>query len=270
MYAPGFSVPQEDACPNNGQDLKVAVFITTAPSHDKHRTAIRQTWGHFALRRDVVMLFVVGRTDKPEVQATIDKENERFSDIIQSNVVDEYRNLTLKSTAMFEWIKTYCSEVPFVLKTDDDMFINMPLLFAFIDSKKNEKRVMYGRLGKGWKPIRSKKSKYFVDAQTYSKTTFPEFVTGPAYLFTSDIVEELYNKILTTDYLFLEDVFITGIIGEYLKIRRIGDSRFRNDKIKLGDTCKLIQTISIHMVKYEEQFDIYKRTLDGKTKCKPK
>lgn len=269
-YQPGFAVSHEEACPSNGRDLKVLVLITTAPDHDKHRTAVRQTWGHFALRRDVLMLFMVGRTSKPDVQAIIDKENERFGDIVQSNSVDHYGNLTLKTTAMFEWVKTYCSEVPFILKTDDDMYINMPLLLAFIDSKRNDKRVLYGRLAKGWKPVRSKRSKYYVDLGTYSKTTYPDFVTGPAYLFTNDIVEEMYQKILITDFFFLEDVLITGIIGEYLNIRRVGDSRFRNEKIKISDTCKLMQTISIHMVKYEEQFDIYKRTLDGKTKCRQK
>lgn len=270
MYDAGFSVTHDELCPNNGRDLKLLVFITSAPGHESHRTAVRQTWGHFALRKDVVMIFVVGQTSKPEYQLMIDRENDRFGDIIQSNSVDHYGNLTLKTTAMFEWAKTFCSETPFILKTDDDMYINMPLLLAYIDSKKHEKRVMFGRIAKGWKPVRSKKSKYYVDMGTYSKSTYPEFVTGPAYLFTSDIVDDIYNKILETDFFFLEDVLITGIIGEALKIRRLGESRFRNEKIKVTDTCKLMQTISIHMVKYEEQFDIYKRTLDGKTKCKPK
>ena len=35
----------------------------------------------------------------------------------------------------------------------------MPNLLAFIDSHKNNK-VMYGRLTKGWKPIRNIRSKY--------------------------------------------------------------------------------------------------------------
>ena len=95
---------------------------------------------------------------------------------------------------MFEWVKTYCLKSPFVLKTDDDMFINMPNLLAFIESHKNDKKVMYGRLAKGWNPRRNKTSKHFVDTATYSKTIYPDFLTGPAYLFTSDIVNDMYNK----------------------------------------------------------------------------
>ncbi|XP_064078382.1 uncharacterized protein LOC135195821 isoform X2 [Macrobrachium nipponense] len=267
-YESGFSVSHEELCINNGRDLKVLVLITTAPDHEKHRTAVRQTWGHFAIRKDVVMAFVVGRTTNANIQSNIDKENEIYGDIIQANFIDHYANLTLKTVSMFEWVKTYCSESHFVLKTDDDMFINMPLLLTFIDSKKNDRRVMYGRLAKGWKPVRNKKSKYYIDVATYKKTKYPDFLTGPAYLFTSDIVDDIYQKALGTTFFVLEDVLVTGIVGESLRIRRVGDSRFRNEKIKLTDTCTLMKTVSIHMVKYEEQFDIYKRTLDGKAKCK--
>ncbi|CAL4096316.1 unnamed protein product, partial [Meganyctiphanes norvegica] len=267
-YESGFSFPHEELCMNNGRDLKVLVLITTAPDHEKHRTAIRQTWGHWNLRKDVVMAFMVGRTSNANTQNLIDRENEQYSDIIQANFIDHYSNLTLKTVSMFEWVKTYCSESHFVLKTDDDMFINMPYLLSFIDSKKNDKKVMYGRLAKGWKPVRNRKSKYFIDTATYSKTKYPDFLTGPAYLFTSDIVDDIFTKALGTTFFVLEDVLLTGIVGESLRIKRVGDSRFRNEKIKLTDTCQLLKTISIHMVKYEEQFDIYKRTLDGKAKCK--
>ncbi|XP_069193793.1 uncharacterized protein [Procambarus clarkii] len=267
-YESGFSMAHEELCENNGRELKVLVLITTAPDHEKHRTAVRQTWGHFSVRKDVVMAFVVGRTTNANVQSNIDKENELYGDIIQANFIDHYSNLTLKTISMFEWVKTYCSESHFILKTDDDMFINMPLLLNFIDSKAKEDHVMYGRMAKGWKPVRNKKSKYFIDTKTYSKSKYPDFLTGPAYLFTSDIVDDIYQKALDTTFFVLEDVLLTGIVGESLRIRRVGDSRFRNEKIKLTDTCGLMKTISIHMVKFEEQFDIYKRTLDGKAKCK--
>ncbi|KAK3865651.1 hypothetical protein Pcinc_028761 [Petrolisthes cinctipes] len=266
-YESGFSVPQEELCLNNGRELKVLVLITTAPDHEKHRTAVRQTWGHFSGRKDVVMAFMVGRTSQ-ELQARLDQENELYGDIIHANFFDHYSNLTLKTVSMFEWVKTYCSETHFILKTDDDMFINVPLLLSFVDSKPNDQRVIYGRMAKGWKPVRNKKSKYYIDTNTYSKARYPDFLTGPAYLLTSDVVDDIYHKALDTTFFVLEDVLVTGIVAESLRIRRIGDSRFRNEKIKLSDTCSLLKTISIHMVKYEEQFDIYKRTLDGKAKCK--
>ena len=38
--------------------------------------------------------------------------------------------------------------------------------------------------------------------------------------------------------------------------------------MNLTDTCPLLNTISIHDLKFEEQNEIYKLTLDGKENCK--
>jgi len=270
VYAPGFRVAHPDQCPRMGQGTKLLAFITSAPGHSSHRTAIRQTWGSFANRKDITMIFVIGTTTNKEHQTMVDHENRLFGDVVQSNNVDSYQNLTLKTAAMFEWAKTYCPRAAFMLKTDDDMFINMPLLLSYIDSKRNQSRSIFGRLAKGWKPIRNKKSKYYVDIGSYSKTTYPDFLTGPAYLFTRDIVTDVYNRVLDTPFFFLEDVLVTGIVSEALKIKRIGEARFRNERVRTSQICKLLQAISIHMVKYEEQFKIYEITMNGQTKCKQK
>jgi len=37
---------------------------------------------------------------------------------------DTYRNLTYKGVAALRWISRYCSHARYVLKTDDDIFVN--------------------------------------------------------------------------------------------------------------------------------------------------
>ena len=76
----------------------------------------------------------------------------------------------------------------------------MPNLIAFIESHKNDK-VMYGRFAKRWESRRNKTSKHFVDTATYSKTKYRDFLTGPAYLFTSDIFNDMCNKAFDTIFL---------------------------------------------------------------------
>ena len=58
---------------------------------------------------------------------------ELFGDLIVAESQDTYNNLTLKTMAIMEWVSTYCNKAGYVLKTDDDMFINVPNLFHFID-----------------------------------------------------------------------------------------------------------------------------------------
>ena len=50
-------------------------------------------------------------------------------DIIQENFLDSYNNLTLKSILMLKYVKNNCeNKVKYVMKCDDDTFINVPNL----------------------------------------------------------------------------------------------------------------------------------------------
>lgn len=168
---------------------------------------------------------------------------------------------------MLEWVDEHCPKASFLLKTDDDMFINVPKLLQFTEKKHTDKRTIYGRLAKKWKPIRNKKSKYYVSLEQYKPAIFPQFTTGPAYLMTSDCVADLYNKALNLTYLKLEDVYTTGIVAQEVNVKRVLVNEFLNRRIAFN-ACNIKKSISLHMIKPPEQFDLWKKLLDTTVKCK--
>ncbi|XP_059469519.1 beta-1,3-galactosyltransferase 5 [Neocloeon triangulifer] len=267
LYESGHDIPNAELCPEFGAGLKLLILITSAPTHADARKAIRLTWGTYGHRKDMAVGFLVGGVSDEKVRSALYSESELYGDIIQSHFFDSYDNLTLKTVSALEWIDTYCYQARFILKTDDDMFINVPRLLQFVDKHANDKRSIYGRLAKKWKPIRNKKSKYYVSKEQYKQVLFPDFTTGPAYLMTSDVVHDLYMGALNLTYLKLEDVYTTGIVAQQLKIKRLHASEFLNKRIT-WHACHVIKGISFHMVKFHEQFDLWKKLQDGKTKCK--
>nr|XP_014091668.1 uncharacterized protein LOC106618439 [Bactrocera oleae]XP_036229500.1 uncharacterized protein LOC106618439 [Bactrocera oleae] len=254
-------------CPNDGEDLKLLILISSALNHAEARLAIRQTWAHYGTRRDVSIAFVLGRSTNESISKELSIENFIYEDMIRGNFIDSYTNLTLKTISTLEWVDLHCQKAKFILKTDDDMFINVPKLLQFIDSHIKDKRVIYGRLAKQWKPIRNKKSKYYVSTDQFSQPLFPPFTTGPAYLITSDIIHLLYERSLHQVYLKLEDVFTTGIVAQQIGIKRVHANEFLNRRIAFNP-CNIRKLISVHMVKSNEQFDLWKKLLDKSTKCK--
>lgn len=52
--------------------------------------------------------------------------------ILQENFIDTYHNLTYKGIAALRWIDSYCGQAVFVLKTDDDIFVNMYTLIRYL------------------------------------------------------------------------------------------------------------------------------------------
>jgi len=215
----------------------------------------------------VAVAFMLGTTSNQTLIDVINEEKNIYSDIIVGKFIDTYDNLTLKTISMLEWVESYCPQADFVLKTDDDMFINVDRLRQFISKHNPEQRNIYGRLAKKWKPIRNKKSKYYISPQQYKPPTFPDFTTGPAYLFPAHLAKELYIAALNHTYFKLEDVFVTGIVANSLKIKRVQAPEFLNKRVSLT-SCAVQKGISIHMVKGAEQFDLWKKQLDGLSKCK--
>lgn len=228
--------------------------------------AIRLTWMHYGSRRDIGMAFVLGRGNDTNVNERLDGENMMYADMIRGNFVDSYNNLTLKTISALEWTHWHCPLAKYVLKTDDDMFINVPKLMEFLDTLK-AKRKIYGRRAENWMPVRNKRSKYYVSYAQYSSRYFPYFTTGPAYLLTGDIVAELYAQALATAFLKLEDVFMTGIVADVLGIDRINVKAIANVNTN-PSVCRIRSRITVHMVEPNDQFDLWKKLFDTAIRCK--
>ncbi|XP_021916464.1 beta-1,3-galactosyltransferase 5-like isoform X3 [Zootermopsis nevadensis] len=267
LYESGYDISNVELCPDLGKNMQLLVAITSAPSHKDARMAIRQTWGHYRQRSDLNIAFLLGSSKDSQLVQELRDENRLYGDLISGHFLDSYNNLTLKTVSLLEWVDNYCNHINFILKTDDDMFINIPKLLSFIEKHAKDKRTIFGRLAKRWKPIRNKKSKYYISPNQYQPATFPDFTTGPAYLMTGDVIHDLYTAALGKTYLKLEDVFITGIVAQDVKIKRTHVNEFLNKRVAMN-ACNIQKGISIHMVKFHEQFDLWKKLLDGKTKCK--
>jgi len=94
LYGAGHVQPLNDVCPNQGLGMKLLILVTTAPAHAKQREAVRGTWGHVVLRRDVALAFVVGISSNPSDNQAVQAENQLYGDIIQVS----YRVLNMRDT----------------------------------------------------------------------------------------------------------------------------------------------------------------------------
>lgn len=152
------------SCDNEGSNLnKTTIFIAvvSAPDNFEKRNTIRATWKKH-LKKDVVVglmevagfAFLMGNTKDVRVQDAIEQENRNHSDIIQLNMMDSYENLTLKTVSILDWVVDYCPRVQFVLKVDDDVYVNVRNLAATIGALRPSDKSIYGRLIGGNIPAR--------------------------------------------------------------------------------------------------------------------
>lgn len=262
-----FMTANHKICPKFGKDTKLLLAVISAPSHKDHRRHIRRTWGHFSTRKDVSLMFLIGSSSDKSHNRYIDVENDLYDDVIRVNFQDSYDNLTLKTISMLMWADDYCPKASFVLKIEDDVYLNVDRLLNYIEKLDPKERSIHGWV-ESWKPNRNPKSQNYISYQQYQSDEAIKFAKSPAYLLPQQIIKELYEEALNYKYIQIEDVFITGIVRNKLKIELIFNVEFfvadKNRK-----SCAAAQDlISIHNVIDYDLFDMWRKLHRPKINCK--
>lgn len=267
-----FEINQPLICePVNKADIfsvDLVVIVISDIKHFLRRVTIRNTWGsdiHGKVPK-VRLLFLVGKNSDMRLQLQIKKESELFNDIIQTNVEELYANLTKKSLAMLQWVRDYCSDARFVLKTDDDMYINLPNLINEL-LKRRESRFFFCYVFQGAPPVRDKNSKWYTSSEEYKHEYFPKYCSGTAYSFSANIALVLFENHKGIKLLKLEDVYITGLLAKYLNIPLIHGEGFWFLKRK-STGCDYQTAISGHEVPVREMYIIHAQLQDTAIDCK--
>lgn len=93
------------------------------------------------------MAFIVGKDQSvksTEVQKRLKEESIQHKDIIQLDMLDSYYNITLKVTGLLNWLDRECSDVDFVLKLDDDVYLNVRNLATTLQTLRPSSVGIYG------------------------------------------------------------------------------------------------------------------------------
>ncbi|KAL4712251.1 hypothetical protein ACJJTC_011112 [Scirpophaga incertulas] len=182
---------------------------------------------HGTTNPEFKLVFLLGQpysSNDTEVQSKIDEEVTKYGDVIQEGFIDSYNNLTLKSIMMLKWITNKCNDsVRYILKTDDDMYINVPSLVMNLKnrSKEYDAQVSNGYRGKeylligdlicGARPVLDSKNKWYSPRYMYGGRVYPRYLSGTGYVFSGAAAHSLYAAALKTNYFHLEDIYITGM-----------------------------------------------------------
>ncbi|XP_064009023.1 UDP-GalNAc:beta-1,3-N-acetylgalactosaminyltransferase 1 isoform X2 [Pogoniulus pusillus] len=142
-----FTLRERPRCKDT--DPFLVILVSSSPWDVKSRQAIRITWGSqgFWWGQRILTLFLLGEdTERVGSTAALSVEDESilYGDIIRQDFLDTYDNLTLKTIMAFQWVSQFCSNARFLMKTDDDVFINTPNLVKFLLRLNSSENVFSG------------------------------------------------------------------------------------------------------------------------------
>ena len=187
--------------------LDLLILISSAVEYSSKRQSLRNSWLKAANdNTNVRYVFVVGETDDYILQQKLTKEANEFNDIVIVNFQDTYRNLTLKTIAGFHFANNHCAHARFIMKTDDDVYNNIPSLLELLTLE--DENFSFGRVVKSAYPKRDLKTKWYISHEAYPNKTYPNYYSGPGYVLSMKHVQGILNIYPKVDFIPFEDAFV--------------------------------------------------------------
>lgn len=216
-----FLIANEDVCGTTTVDI--LIYIQSLPENYARRSAIRETWSGRSVFTDINLrtVFVLGRSSSSnngnEMQFLISNENLMYKDIIQFDFIDSFKNLPIKSIGALRWIYQYCPQAKYIIKADDDIYVNMFLVVEKIISEiwQHPQTLACHFKKNGTSPIvRAPSSKWYVPNEIFKgHKYFPvRFCSGYAVIFTADLIPIMYKNSFGIPYTIVDDVYIFGVL----------------------------------------------------------
>ncbi|XP_001372245.1 UDP-GlcNAc:betaGal beta-1,3-N-acetylglucosaminyltransferase 8 [Monodelphis domestica] len=181
------------------------------------RQAIRETWG--APEDGVRLLFLLGSPQGelgPDLGPLVEWESRRYRDLLLWDFLDVPFNRSLLDVLLLRWLARHCPQVTFVLRAQDDSFVNLRALLGVLRGLPPATgRTLYlGHVFDQALPIRTPKGPYYVP-ETFYDGPYPAYASGGGYVFAGRLVPWLLQAARRVVPFPIDDVY-TGLCFQAL------------------------------------------------------
>ncbi|XP_017539550.2 beta-1,3-galactosyltransferase 2-like [Pygocentrus nattereri] len=201
----------------------LVLMVPVAPHELEARNAIRSTWGNESVvqNKTITVIFLLGLpgNEAEKQQEELKLESQRYHDVVQSDFMDTYINLTIKTTVIMDWLATHCPQASYAMKVDSDMFLNLENLMNMLLAPDTPKEnYITGRVMWNIPVIRNTNSKWYVPKELYAEDYYPTYLLGMGYIFSNDLPEKIVEASKEITAFNIEDAYVGACV------KRIGVS----------------------------------------------
>lgn len=198
--------------------VPVFYIIRSHPNKTDEREFIRSTWAS-SLKNSIV--FVLGNAESVTVRRKVLEEANKYQDLLVIDMLDSYKNLSIKSIGILKWVTRFCNAPRFFFQGDPDVAVFTTSIAAVLNLKDNRKPRIYGYCWQAASVFRDRSSKWRMDYSVYSSITYPRYVAGAAWIFSPSVPAKILDALVVPrPYFHVDDVLISGILAERANIPR--------------------------------------------------
>lgn len=261
---------------NDNQSKPIPIFllivIKSTTSQFDRRNAIRKTWGNETSVDGVSMrrIFLLARSNDEKKELLLAEEVAEYHDIIQGDFQDSFRNLTIKDIMFLRWMKTYCSQVKFIFKGDDDVFVNMQNIIDYVVSFPNDKAkdIFTGSVLYPSPRITDPKSKYYVSSNLWNEKYYPPYVSGGGFVMSSVVAKKIFEAMKILPIIPIDDAFL-GVCLKKLGMKPQNHKGFKSwgvNQPRSRDVCVYREIMTLHKLNSEEMVFMWRKLRESNLK----
>lgn len=251
------------------------LMVPVAPSDVAARDTIRKTWGSekLVLGQMVETVFIMGLpggADAEQQQEKLKQENLQNHDLIQSNFQDSYRNLTIKTMVMLEWLAVHCVKASYVIKIDSDMLLHVQnLVKLLLDDKTAKQNYMTGLVWWHSPVLRNPFNKFYLPVHVFAEPEYPPYPLGMAYVMSLDLPAKILGISPQIKPIYIEDAYL----GMCLKRLGISPTNPPENTMFIVDPkhplsgCSLSKVIAVTTTSIPQMTSYWQRSKDPEAKC---
>ena len=210
----------------------------------------------------------MGRSSNPKINHLVIQEAAVHKDIVIGNFNDTFQNLYKKMILSITWPLERNCRASYILKTDDDCFVNVGNLLHWLNSQHtmNSTQPIYaGRVQEENLVIRDKTSRYYVSKSNHPKPFYSPYVSGGGYVFSANLLP-LLSKFAETSPLFPNEDALLGSLMLRIGVKPIDNAKFlplifcvtpSQSKLKEMNMCALSRQIILHGVRGVQQLRMH-------------
>ena len=180
-------------------------------------------------------------------------EHELYGDLIVMSFTESQRNSTYKYISGLKYIKQQCGDVPFILKTEDDTFVNMFELLKILENEltlsgQDCRNLALCHIELNSTPVRTENEAGFVTYSEWAADYYPPYCNGAFTLMTSDVAQELFTASIYVKYFPIDDIFVFSILANKIRVN------MREIEPK---TFEVTSTETFHKKKKDQSFPFF-------------
>ena len=238
-----YSFIQKPYCRFN---TSLVILVMSLHHMTSQRQAIRDTWGsvsnsyswpnsnqHFS----VEVFFVLGINKNSSLNTAVGMEAAEKKDVIVAQFDDSYFNLTLKVLLAFKWTRDFCSTAKYVMKVDEDTYINIPKFVDFLHSQQLDNTLLGPYF---FTDLVARTGKHAVSKSGFPAPKYLPHLKGNAYVMPFDVSMKILAVSEYMPYVNIEDCEITGILAKIFNFRHIGFTSKQYNLYKAASSCELV------------------------------